>query len=89
MSDADPNIVTSSLSRGVTGDGITVRVEIYRLEHEPGKWVLEVVNAAGTSTVWDDAFATDEDAYEAFCDALDTDGFASFLDSSNVVPFRR
>lgn len=50
MSDRDPNIVTSGLSGPVTRDGVTVDVQIYRLEHEPG-WTLEVVNARGTSTV--------------------------------------
>ena len=61
MQNRDPNIVTSSYSRRVTRDGITVEVGIHRLETEPG-WSLEVVNAAGTSTVWDDLFETDDAA---------------------------
>jgi hypothetical protein len=32
---------------------LTVDVQIYRVEHE--KWVLEVIDCAGTSTVWDEA----------------------------------
>ena len=50
MQDHDPNIVTSSLSRTVTRNDISVEVMIYRLEHDP-KWALEVVNAAKASTV--------------------------------------
>ena len=43
MSERDPNIVTSGLSRTVRRDGVAVEVNIYRLENTPG-WSLEVVN---------------------------------------------
>lgn len=43
MNERDPNIVTSSLSGIVTEQGVTVRVNIIRLENEPG-WSLEVEN---------------------------------------------
>jgi hypothetical protein len=59
MTERDPNIVHSSLSRRVTRDGITVEVVIVRLEDE-SKWSLEVVNAKNTSIVWDELFPTDE-----------------------------
>jgi len=36
VTEPDPNIVKSSLSRMVTRDGITVEVEIIRLEGETG-----------------------------------------------------
>ena len=52
MPDRHPNIITSGLSRTVTVDGVTVVVNIYRLEDD-AQWVLEVVNEVGTSTVWD------------------------------------
>lgn len=52
MTDRDPNIVNSSLSGLVTTDGVTVDVQVYRLEHDP-KWALEVINSEGTSTTWD------------------------------------
>ena len=61
MAERDPNLITSSLSRDVSGDDVTVRVEIYRLEDRPG-WALEVVNDRGTSTVWDELFDTDDAA---------------------------
>ena len=88
MPDRDPNIVTSGLSRTVTVDGVTVVVNIYRLEHDP-QWALEVVNEVGTSTVWDVPFDTDEEANDAFQLTVDEEGMEAFLDRTNVIPFRR
>ena len=88
MPDRDPNIVTSSLSRTVTVDGVTVVVNIYRLEHDP-QWSLEVINEIGTSTVWDAPFDTDEEANDAFQLTVDEEGMEAFLDRTNVIPFRR
>lgn len=48
-----------------------------RITSEPG-WSLEVVNANGTSIVWDDAFATDRDADAAFRKALAEQGVQAF-----------
>lgn len=59
---------------------------IYRLEHDP-KWALEVVNQAGTSTVWDDLFDSDDDAYATFRQTVADEGMQAFIDS-NVIPFR-
>ena len=88
MPDRDPNIVTSGLSRTVTVDGVTVVVNIYRLEHDP-QWALEVVNEVGTSTVWDAPFDTDEEANDAFQLTVAEEGMEAFLDRTNVIPFRR
>ncbi|MGA1806246.1 hypothetical protein VHN57_15205 [Sphingobium sp. WW5] len=85
MADTDPIIIESPLSRTVSRDGITVRVLVYRLEHDP-KWALEVVNDAGTSTVWDDLFDTDEAAFEAFTQTVATEGMETFIDDDNEVP---
>ena len=65
MIERDPNIVKSGLSRTVKKDGVTVEVSIIRLVHEI-EWSLEVINSAATSIVWDELFATDEDAYAEF-----------------------
>jgi len=62
--DKDPEIITSRHSGYVTKDDVTVELCIYRLEHT--KWTLEVVDAEGTSTVWDDEFETDDAAYAEF-----------------------
>ena len=88
MQQREPNIVNSGLSRKVARDGVTVQVQIYRLEDRPG-WALEVVNEAGTSIVWDDLFASDDEADAAFRETVAQDGMRTFLDSAKVIPFRR
>ena len=72
MEEDIPEIFHSPLCRKVTADGHTVRVEIY----SSGKndWNLEVVDAWGTSTVWDDEFETDELALEEFQRTLKEEG---------------
>ncbi|MBD0272417.1 MAG: YecA family protein, partial [Acetobacteraceae bacterium] len=59
--DEDHKIIRSPLERRVTERGISVEVLIYRGEADAG-WILEVVDHAGGSTVWDDAFPTDRAA---------------------------
>ena len=88
MIERDPNIVQSGLSRTVKKEGVTVEVSIFRLEHET-EWSLEVVNSAGTSIVWDELFATGEDAYAEFERTVAEEGMRTFLDKGNVIPFRR
>lgn len=80
----DPELVRSSYSGPVTRQGITVRLEIHRLDSDP-QWVLEVVNENGTSTVWDEAFDTDRAAYDAFQSAVEEEGMSMFLDEVNVA----
>lgn len=81
MIEDDPEIEESPLSDVVTRDGITVRVEIYRLKEGDGGWSLEVVDQEGGSTVWDDRFATDKEAHDEFYRTLETEGISSFLES--------
>jgi hypothetical protein len=88
MSERDPNIVNSGLSRKVARDGVTVDVSIIRLEHE-NEWSLEVVNSANTSIVWDELFPTDEAAYAEFERTVAEEGMHAFLDSAKMIPFRR
>ncbi len=87
MKEREPNLITSSLSRHVTQDGITVELCIYSLETKT-EWALEVVNSAGTSIVWDDQFPSDEAANEEFLRTVAKDGMATFLDDAKVIPFR-
>ncbi len=63
-------------------------MKIYRLEQDP-QWVLEVVNEAGTSTVWDVLFDTDDEAFAAFRLTVEEEGMEAFLDNNNVIPFPR
>lgn len=87
MIERDPKIVQSDLSRTVKQDGVTVEVSIIRLEHET-EWSLEVVNSASTSIVWDDLFASDDEAFAEFERTVE-EGMRTFLDKENVIPFRR
>ena len=86
MSERDPNLVTSSLSGSQSKDGISVEVNIFRLENED-QWTLEVVNEKGTSIVWDDKFTDDDAAFKAFEQVVVDEGMATFLDSATVIPF--
>ena len=87
MIERDPEIVTSRLSRIVKQDGVTVEVSIIRLEGET-EWSLEVVNAARTSIVWDDLFASDVVAFAEFERTVAEEGMRAFLDKENVIPSR-
>ena len=86
MSEKDPNLVVSNLSGVQSRDGISVEVNIFRLETDD-RWTLEVVNDKGTSIVWDDQFASDTGALDAFVQVLEDDGMVTFLDSGTVIPF--
>ena len=88
MDEREPNLITSSLSRHVTRDGITVELCIYRLETK-SEWLLEVVNSAGTSIVWDNQFPSDDAANEEFLRTVAKEGMATFLDDAKVIPFPR
>lgn len=88
MSEQDPVIIASPLSRRVTKDRVSVEVSIIRLEHE-SEWSLEVINAANTSTVWDDLFPTDAAAYAEFERTVAEEGMAAFRDGATIIPFRR
>jgi hypothetical protein len=65
----NPEIESSPLCGSGTRDGITVRVEIYRIAG--GGEGLEVIDGEGAPTVWDDTFADDQDAYDEFYRALE------------------
>lgn len=86
MSAREPNLVYSSLNRKLTRDGISVEVNIIRLEASP-EWTLEVVNASGTSIVWDDPFPSDDEAYAEFERTVREEGMKAFLDNAKVIPF--
>jgi len=83
---ADPNIIFSGLCQDYNHGAISVRVDIYRLENEPG-WSLEVINEKGTSIVWDDLFDTDQAAFEEFLRTVEKEGVESFLDDRNIIRF--
>ncbi len=74
----EPKIVLSPLSQEFSRDGITVTVEISRIEG--GKeWALEVTDAQGMATRWEDLFPTDAAALAEFLSAVEEDGMSVFV----------
>jgi uncharacterized protein len=71
-------IINSPLSQKITRDETTIEVLIYRGEHEAA-WILEVVDHAGGSTVWDETFQTEQDALNEVLRTIDEEGIACFL----------
>ena len=82
--DNNPEIENSPLSGPVTHNGITVSVEIYRIRNSTDGWSLEVVDADRTSTVWDETFPTDQDAYQEFQRGLEAEGLPGLLQASPI-----
>jgi hypothetical protein len=76
--DAEYKIINSPLSQKITRDGTTIDVLIYRGEREAA-WILEVVDHAGGSTVWDETFQTDQDALNEVLRTIDEEGISCFL----------
>jgi hypothetical protein len=72
----DPKIIKSRHSGSFTKDGVTVEISIVRLVDT--KWSLEVVDAAGTSYVWDEEFDTDDAAHREFVRTVETEGMLEF-----------
>jgi uncharacterized protein len=71
-------LALSPLATRITRDGISVDVHIYHADNSGHDgWVLEIVDASGTSTVWDDLFSTDGAALAEALDTISTHGIAS------------
>ena len=78
MPDDGYKIERSHLCQNFSEGNMTVRVYIYRGEDDPG-WILKVVDQEGNSTVWDDRFATDGDAFITFIKIVTAQGLSSAL----------
>lgn len=76
----DREIEFSPLGGRVTRDGCTVQVHIYRFANGDDEGTLEVVDHEEGHTVWENTFPDDQEAYEAFEQALNEDGIHSFVD---------
>jgi hypothetical protein len=76
MSDSGPTM--SPLRQSLTTDGHTIQIEIY--EGDPGKWILEVVDEHGTSTIWDHQFDTDREALDELLRTLSDEGIDKLID---------
>ena len=76
--DDEYKIINSPLSQRITRDGTTIDVLIYRGERESA-WILEVVDHAGGSTVWEETFQTEQAALNEVLRTVDEEGIACFL----------
>ncbi|MGA8148022.1 MAG: hypothetical protein WB870_10665, partial [Gallionellaceae bacterium] len=65
----------SALSRSVTRNGETVRIEIY--EDGEGGWLLEVVDKHWNTTAWNEPFNSDREALDEALKAIDEEGIES------------
>src|ERR1035437_5165347 len=77
MTEPDQFPKHSPLAQSVTRDGKTVSVEIY--EDGEGGWLLEVVDEFKNSTVWDEPFATDQEALDEALKTIAGDGIHSLI----------
>jgi len=67
----------SPLCRSITSERQTVQVHIY--QGDPGKWLLEVEDEFGNSTVWDDQFDTDQLAFDEAMRTIADEGIGSLI----------
>jgi uncharacterized protein len=71
-------LIHSPLTRSLTRDGITIKIQIYH-GADDAKWLLEVVDHEGGSTVWDETFETDKAALEEVLLTIENEGIETFL----------
>lgn len=74
--DEEFEVIESPLNQSITRNGVEVRVEIYG--DMEGGWILEIVDAQNTSHVWDEPFATDQQALTEALRALDEEPLEFF-----------
>ncbi|MEA3278282.1 MAG: hypothetical protein U9Q81_23920 [Pseudomonadota bacterium] len=71
------DLIYSKHCQSVSRNGKTVRVEIYSSGRND--WILEVVDEENNSTVWDDPFTTDDEAFQEFQRTLEEEGIESMI----------
>ena len=76
--DDEIEIVYSPLQQTYTSGGHELKIHIYSAADE-ADWMLEVVDAGGSSTVWDDRFATDQEALDEALRTIAEEGVEVFL----------
>ncbi len=66
-------------SSEITRDGKTVRIDTY--PDGEGGWILEIVDQDWNSSVWDETFATAQEAMRAGVEAVEKEGIDAFIGS--------
>lgn len=84
----EPELIYSPLQQTCTIEDKTIDIQIYRLP-ETG-WTAEVVDEFGNSTVWQDEFTTDQDAFDEVMRTIFEEGIDSLIGepSRNSASFR-
>lgn len=73
MQDYDQkDLIDSALNQTYTKNGKSVEIHIYRMPNT--SWMLEVVDSFGNSTVFEDEFVTDAEAFNYLIDEIERDG---------------
>ena len=73
MQDYDEkDLIDSALNQTYTKNGKSVEIHIYRMPNT--SWMLEVVDSFGNSTVFEDEFVTDAEAFNYLIDEIERDG---------------
>jgi uncharacterized protein len=70
-------LIHSRHCQSVSSDGKAVRVEIYSSGKDD--WILEVVDEYGNSTVWDEPFSSDDEAFQEFQRTLKEEGIDELI----------
>ncbi|MDT7524595.1 MULTISPECIES: hypothetical protein [Idiomarinaceae] len=76
MSTTEDNIEQSPLTQTYSANEQTVTIDIYKGE---SGWILEIVDAGNNSTLWEDEFATDQEALDEALAALSEEGIDCFI----------
>lgn len=71
------DLIYSPLQQTYRADGKSVEIHIYRMPDSD--WTLEVVDAHNNSTVWNDTFASDEEALRVALEELEADGIEAYI----------
>jgi len=73
MTDDTYDIVHSPLGRKISGEGHTLHIDIYRGVTEPD-WILEIEDETGTSTVFGERFASEQEALDTALAQIEAEG---------------
>ena len=67
----------SPLCQTIERDDKSVDVQIY--DDGEGRWLLEVVDAFGNSTAWDDPFVSDQEAFDEVLKCIKDEGIDALI----------
>lgn len=84
MNDNEPQHEISDYSGEFTEDGVTVLLDIFRIEGSTGGWTLQVIDQDDGMTIWEEPFETEKAAFEEFLATIERDGIRSFLDDPGI-----